>query len=118
MFRLGYAVSMQEETVRTAPVLHILAEEPFTLGTITRDVGDAYCKPGSHFYDLWDEGIGPPPASAVCASPQEEPMYPECAPQSGPSQRVVTRAASGRYSVCPRGPAYKSVESTLPLQVN
>lgn len=60
MFRVGYAVSMHEETVATAHVLHILAEEPFTLGTITRDVGDAYCKPRSHFYDLWDEGIGRP----------------------------------------------------------
>lgn len=62
--RVAYAASMNEETVKWRPhVMHILVMEPFTLGKISRDVGDTYCKPRGTFFELWDEGDGRPTCS-------------------------------------------------------
>lgn len=61
MARIAYAASMNEETVTFRPhVLHLLVEQDFTLGKISRFVGDTYCKHKSGFYELWDEGTGTP----------------------------------------------------------
>jgi hypothetical protein len=60
MTRIAYAASMHEETVVGFHVLHILVTEPFEIGKIIRQSGDAYCKPSCKFYDLWDEGEGTP----------------------------------------------------------
>lgn len=58
--RIAYAASMNEETVCSAHVMHILVTESFEIGKISRNVGDVYCKPQYKFYELWDEGEGTP----------------------------------------------------------